>query len=141
MKLKVYGWQSFRSRIGRHGQTREIIAAKSKAQAARASGNGKPRRMFNLCETGNDDELKTALAEPLVVFWRPLDQLDKDRKYTRDGTDWSAVESIIGNSIRGGKVGEAQQAKLFRAIEENPERYSAMHKRIKQETTDEMRAM
>lgn len=140
-KLKVYGWQSFRSGVGGHGQTREIIAAKSKAQAARASGNEKPRHMFNLCETGNTGELKTALAEPLVVFWRPLDQLDKDRKYTRDGTDWATIESIIGSSVRGDKVSEAQQAKLLRAIEEDSDRYSKTHRRIKLQSIEEIRAM
>lgn len=71
--IKVYGWQSFRREcptIGR--QTREIVAARSKKEAARLAGYARPSQMFNLCETGNPKEIEVAMSEPGAVFWEPL---------------------------------------------------------------------
>jgi len=67
--LKVYGWQSYRSA----GQTREIVAARSQAEAARCAGVKSSRLLFCLGETGNKGEIATATAKPGVVFWRRLD--------------------------------------------------------------------
>jgi len=73
-KLRVYGWIGFRSECQTNSrQTREIVAASSRAAAARIAGARSPRQLFNLSETGNADELATALAEPGAVFWQPLD--------------------------------------------------------------------
>lgn len=72
--LKVYGWSSFRPecRSNSH-QTREIIAAASRASAARSAGITLRSAIVEMVETGNDEELRRALAEPGVVFWHPLD--------------------------------------------------------------------
>jgi hypothetical protein len=71
--MKVYGWQSFRNECkGPHHQTREIVAARSKAEAARLAGYKHPARMFNLCETGNEREIAVAMTRPGVVFWAPI---------------------------------------------------------------------
>jgi hypothetical protein len=73
-KLKVYGWQGWRREApGWHHQTREICAARSRAEVGRIVDR-KPSALFNLEETGNDEELKVALAQPGVVFWRGLDE-------------------------------------------------------------------
>lgn len=75
-KLKVYGWQSFRRECkpapNGSTQTREICAAHSKVEAARVAGYDRPAQMFNLCETGNAGECELAIANPGVVFWKPL---------------------------------------------------------------------
>ena len=76
---KVYGWLGYRS----VGQTREVVAAKSKAAAARDAGEKDTQKLFNLCETGDSEELATASAEPGIVFWHPLDQLQRDREWTK----------------------------------------------------------
>lgn len=69
-KLKVYGWSGMRHEApGPHHQTREIVAATSKAAAARAAGYKGPWQMFNLCETGNELEVTLATSSPGVVFW------------------------------------------------------------------------
>ena len=70
-QLKVYGWQATRHKVG---QTREIVAAHSMAEAARAAGYRHPSQMFNLDETGNPGEIACAQAEPGVVFYTPLDE-------------------------------------------------------------------
>lgn len=77
--LKVYGWVGFRTRKEGHaGQTREIVAAKSMAEAARVAGI-KPHYLRTYgCETGNPEELRVALADPGVVYWRPLDDYKGD---------------------------------------------------------------
>jgi len=86
-KLKVYGWQGHRSECppAANGgqQTREIVAAPSKAAAARAAGKKDPRSLFNFDETGNQHEIEIAMAEPGTVFWRPLDH--RKGTYLRDG--------------------------------------------------------
>lgn len=69
--LRVYGWCGF---VSGHVQARLIVAAKSKAAAARAAGYKAPRQMFNLCETGNAAEIAAATAQPSIVMWRGLDE-------------------------------------------------------------------
>ncbi|MBW2672481.1 MAG: hypothetical protein JRD89_03575 [Deltaproteobacteria bacterium] len=83
MAARVFSWQGWRLEARGHHQTREIVAAKSKAAAARAVGETDARRLFNLGETYNAEELKQALSEPGVGFWRPLDQHPSDRVWTR----------------------------------------------------------
>jgi len=94
--MRVYGWQGHRRECppapngGR--QTREIVAAATKAAAARAAGalspagRADPRQMWNLCEAGNARELATARAEPGCVFWAPMD--DRSGRMVRDGEEW-----------------------------------------------------
>ena len=49
------------------------MAATSKAVVVRAAGN--PRSgLFNLCETGNSEELSVAKSRQGVIFWRGLDE-------------------------------------------------------------------
>ncbi len=79
MKLKVYGYRGHRraaySTRNTHSQTREIVAATSKAAARQAfiaaGAFGCP--ISECVETGNKKELEVALADPGVVFWQPLD--------------------------------------------------------------------
>jgi len=77
--LKVYAWQGWRSECSKAAngsmQTRELCAAKSKAAVARITGCKYAYQLFNLGETGNELEVKVALSEPGVVFWKPLDSL------------------------------------------------------------------
>ena len=74
-KTKVYGWISTRRDCeGPHHQTREIVCAPSRAAAARAAGIKSPRQLWNLCETGNEEEIRVATGAPRKVFWRPLDR-------------------------------------------------------------------
>jgi hypothetical protein len=80
--VKVYGWQgwrtsrefaeSFPDERNPHGQTREFCAARSMAEVKRIGG-GRPSDYFNLGETGNEREIALALAQPGVIFWRPID--------------------------------------------------------------------
>lgn len=80
-QLKVYAWQGWRNECppaanGNH-QTREICAAPSAAAAARAAGVKSPARLgSNFGLTGNVHEIETAMKEPGVVFWSPLDKKD-----------------------------------------------------------------
>lgn len=91
-ELRVFGWMGQRIECPAAGngsrQTREIVAAYSKADAARAAGKKAPTQahMWNLSETGNDTELSTALQFPGVVFWRPLDE--RRYGYIRAGEKW-----------------------------------------------------
>ena len=55
-------------------QTREIVAARSRAAAARAFGMEDRHLKDYGNVTSNAIECAVALAEPGVVFWRPLDQ-------------------------------------------------------------------
>ena len=81
LKLKVWSWQGWRQECppARNGgkQTSEVVAAKSMAAAARAAGVKRPAQLFNLGRTGNDEQIAAAMAEPGVVFWRPLDGREK----------------------------------------------------------------
>lgn len=75
--LKVFGWRGWRTeaKAARNGsnQTREIVAARSKAAAARAAGMT-PRDMEPV-QTANMEEMLVALAKPGTVFWRQLDDV------------------------------------------------------------------
>lgn len=81
--LKVFGWQGWRTECpaaanGSHA-TREIVAATSKADAARKagalsrSGRPAPQSLFNFGETGNPAEIAQAMSAPGTVFWCPFD--------------------------------------------------------------------
>jgi len=86
--LKVFAWQGLRRECppGPNGGrfTREIVAATSKADAARKagafsrSGRPAPNSLFNLSETGNDLEIARAMSEPGVIFWCPLDERPRE---------------------------------------------------------------
>lgn len=73
--LKVYGWLSsvspkLMNQIRyESGQTRKIVAATSKAAAARAAGYDRPAQMFNLTETSNREEIALCLSRPGIVFY------------------------------------------------------------------------
>ncbi len=77
-KLKVFGWQGWRpecpSAPNGSKQTREVVAAKSKAEVARIAGKEYPGQLFNLGETGNSLELQLALSKPGVIFWTPINE-------------------------------------------------------------------
>lgn len=68
-QVKVFGTMGFR---GGAGQVRRIVAAPSQRAAAvhfRCSVNH--LRNFGSI-TGNIEEIRTATAQPGVVFWRPI---------------------------------------------------------------------
>ena len=68
--LRVWGITLFRREApGPHHQTREIVAAPSRAAAGRAFGVSAGHMAKWAEETGNELELQTAIAEPGVVFW------------------------------------------------------------------------
>ena len=69
--MKTYGWYGHRE----SGQSREIVAAKSGAAAARLAGVKRPSALFNFSETWNLAETLLAMTEPGTVFWRPIDVL------------------------------------------------------------------
>lgn len=75
-KLKVYGWEGWRNECpaARNGnrQTREVVACKSKMAVARVAGVNRPVQLFNLDETGNEQDIAAAMSEPGTLFWRPL---------------------------------------------------------------------
>lgn len=82
-RFKVYTWMG--SRPGEcppcangSTQTYEVVAAKSKAAAARLAGESDHRRLFNFAEGGSPLAETVALADPEVVFWRPFDDYDSD---------------------------------------------------------------
>lgn len=88
-ELKVYGWIGWRNEAklapnGSH-QTREIVAAHSVAEVLRIAGITRSEYGYSGSETGNDEELAVALAEPGVVFWAALDASN------RPGTEWRAA--------------------------------------------------
>jgi hypothetical protein len=75
-RLKVYGWTGFVYGIdgNRHNrQSRCIVAAHSMEEAAEVCGYRSKGRMFNITETGNVEEINTAMRDPLVQFHRGLD--------------------------------------------------------------------
>ena len=91
--LKVYRWTGARRECPRapngSRQTRELCAAHSKAELARIVGvkSSHSPELWNLSETGNDGDIAIAMAEPGVVFWRPLD-FRRERIYVRNGEKW-----------------------------------------------------
>jgi hypothetical protein len=72
--LKVYGWIGHRREYNHNGhhQTRECMAAHSKAEVMRVL-NVRASDLFDFSETGNREECAVAMAKPLVNFWRGLD--------------------------------------------------------------------
>lgn len=72
--FKVYSWPGHRSEAKPRGQTREICAAKSKAELYRLMGWKSGTVRWNLGVTGNAEEIATATAKPGTVFWSPLDE-------------------------------------------------------------------
>lgn len=71
-ELAVYGWKGMRPKVG---QTREVMAAYSKAEVARALNVRSASQIFNLARTGNPSEVAIATASPNQVFWHPLYEL------------------------------------------------------------------
>ncbi len=67
-KLKVYGWPHYGS-INGDRKDRAIMAAPSGAAVARALGMKTASQVFNLSETGNDDDIATALAQPGKILY------------------------------------------------------------------------
>lgn len=85
--LKVYLWQSFRSEApGPHRQTREMTAATSQAEVARRAGVNSPRKLFNLGEAGNKNDISCALSDPTAIFWCPINSHGPS-KWHKAGTD------------------------------------------------------
>lgn len=74
-ELKIFSWTGHRREAAMprnvHGQTSEIIAAMTKAEALRMSGI--PRSLFErtLHETADPDEVAQAKTAPGTVFWQP----------------------------------------------------------------------
>lgn len=58
-----------------HGQTREIIAATTKAEALTRSGLTRSAFERTAHETTMPEEAEMALASPGVVFWKPRNEL------------------------------------------------------------------
>lgn len=80
--LRVFGWQGWRNGSRGSCQTREIVAARSMAAAARFEGASSVLSL-DMCETGNEGEIVAATEHPGIVMWHPLDQLDRDRTWDR----------------------------------------------------------
>lgn len=74
-ELKVYRWLDSNKTDAKSprgawvNQTSCIVAAHSKAEVGRIT-NEKPSGLFNLSETGNAQDIATALSKPGVVFWK-----------------------------------------------------------------------
>lgn len=66
--LKVYSWKDHR----KGGQVYAIVAASSKAEVARLTGHQRPSQLSDLQETGNETEIKVAMARPGVIHWVSL---------------------------------------------------------------------
>lgn len=80
-KIKVYVWQGFRTPLStttRRVQSREIVAARSKAEVARIVGVKSPSALFCLGETKNQRAVAAAMAEPGTIFWRDIDASPED---------------------------------------------------------------
>lgn len=117
-KLKVYSWTGHRIECKVKGrdwalQTHEVIAARSMAEVGRiacAAGvlrhTADPRQLFNLGETANAESVEQALGEPGVIFWRPLDQIPRERAWTKSGdpmnTNDQPLPSIWSKSATDG---------------------------------------
>ncbi len=73
--MKVFGWIGFRTVPGlerMNPQTRELMAAPSKAAVARALGGARQSDFMNLGETHNAMEINVAMQSVGEVFWIPL---------------------------------------------------------------------
>lgn len=86
--LKVFGYTGYRRDAHKdrnvHGQTREIIAARSKTEAQRMSGLTRTRFDHSASITGNDEEIAQAMSAPGTVFWQP-------HNYPARTGEWVAV--------------------------------------------------
>lgn len=72
--MKVYGWTGMRPECKtHHKQTREVVAAPSRAAAARIAGITSRTEIAEIVETRNDAECNLALSSPGEIFWHPLD--------------------------------------------------------------------
>jgi len=84
VKLKVYCFTGYRTECppAPNGscQTHEIVAASSRAEAARLSGSTVGHLKTYGSITGNDADIARAMAKPGVVHWRPLN--------SQNPTDW-----------------------------------------------------
>lgn len=73
--LKVFGYTGYRREAimerNVHGQTREVIAATTKAEAFRMSGLTRTQFDQRVSECANDEETALALTAPGTVFWEP----------------------------------------------------------------------
>lgn len=77
---KVYGWTQSAPWDGEHpvyehmspdyNTIRCVMAANSMAEVARIMGVAHPRKLWNICETGNDTEIEAAMGNPHVVYCR-----------------------------------------------------------------------
>lgn len=81
-KLKVYGWTG----MSTYPQSRNIVAAYSVAEVLRITGMSRHDWNNGGDETGNDEELSIALAEPRVVFYQPLNARQGDNWHRLDGS-------------------------------------------------------
>ena len=87
-KTKVFGWTGYRTKCppGLNGsrQTREICATTSIKMLCEILGC-KKSELFCLSETGNDQEVRLAMAAPGAVFWRSNSLFGKpeDANWTR----------------------------------------------------------
>lgn len=86
--LKVFSWTGHRREAhmdrNHHGQTREIIAATSKAEAHRMSGITRSLFDRTLHETTDPEEAAQAMTAPGTVFWQP------HNPFARTG-EWFAI--------------------------------------------------
>jgi hypothetical protein len=73
--LKVFGWTGYRREATMdrniHGQTREVIAATTKAEAFRMSKLTRTQFDQRVSDTANAEEIALAMAAPGTVFWQP----------------------------------------------------------------------
>jgi hypothetical protein len=76
--LQVWGWSDWENNST---PTREVMAAHSKAEVARAAGVKSPERLWNLGVTHNEAEIQQAMSAPGQVFWYP--RIERDRQPLR----------------------------------------------------------
>lgn len=76
MTLTVWGMDVHLRKV--RGQQRAVIASRSKAAAARALDVSIGHFNMYAADTGNEEEIRVALAEPGVVFHRGLDDRDAE---------------------------------------------------------------
>lgn len=78
--LKVYRWTNWRSDLppaaNGNRQSHEVMAAPSVAAVMRATGLSRHILAHSLGETGNDEDIATALSKPGTVFYRGINDRD-----------------------------------------------------------------
>jgi len=83
-ELKVYGWIGMRPSSEQENwrefgsQARYIVAAHSVAEVCRLANITRSAYNWTGRETGNNDEVATAMTEPGTVFYRKLDLREGD---------------------------------------------------------------